>query len=133
MRMADASRLDSFAHDVAVALNRASPELQRRVAEFAADWAVAHTGLTHSALVASSAEDVAGLVAELDHHYFAVSEERDAGRSSTEEVVAAFGRARAASAVEFVRRGEPAEAIYEAAASVEDWSELRAELLARLG
>ena len=127
--MVNASRLDSFDHNVAVALNRASPELQRRVAEFAADWAVAHSGLTHSALVASSAEDVAAIVAELDHRYFAVSDERDAGRSSTEEVVAAFGRARAASAIEFVRRGEPAEAIYEAAVSVEDWSELRAALL----
>ena len=130
--MADASRLDSFAHDVAVALNRASPELQRRVAEFAADWAILHSGLTHSALVTDSANDIAALVAELDDRYFAVSAERDAGRSNTEDVVAAFGRARAASAVEFVRRGNPAEAIYEAAASVEDWSELRAALLARL-
>ncbi len=131
--MAVTSRLDSFARDVAVALHRAAPELQRRAAEFAADWAVARTGLAHPALGAGSAEDVAALVAELDDVYFAVSDGRDAGRCSTEDVVAAFGRARAASAVEFVRRGEPAEAIYEAAAAVEDWSELRAALLARLG
>jgi hypothetical protein len=126
-------RLDSFDRDVAAALQNASPELQRRVAEFAAEWAVAHTGLAHPALAKDSVADVAALVAELDDRYFTLSEERNEGRVSTDDVVAAFGLARAASAVEFFRRGEPAEAIYEAAASVEDWSELRAALVARLG
>jgi hypothetical protein len=94
---------------------------------------VARTGLTHPALVAGTADDAAAVAAELDERYFTVSEERDAGRASTEQVAAAFERARAASAVEFVRRGEPAEAVYEAAAAADDWSELRAGLLSLLG
>jgi hypothetical protein len=131
--MAVLSRLESFDRDLAGALLSASQDLQMRVAQFAADWAVAHTGLTHPALLASSVEDVAALVAELDDRYFTLSKERDEGRASSDDVVTAFGLARAASAVEFLRRGEAAEAVYEAAASVEDWSELRAALLVRLG
>ncbi len=127
------SRLDNFAREVAAALQKAPPDLQLRVSEFAANWAVARTGLAHSSLKAGSADDIAALVAELDEEYFALSEERDEERASTEEVVEAFGRARAANAVEFMRRGEPAEAIYEAAAAVEDWSELRAAVLSQLG
>ena len=131
--MAVVSRLESLDRDFAAAFHMASPELQRRVAEFAADWAVTQTGLAHPALVAGSAEEVAALVSELDGRYFTLSEERDEGQASTDDVVAAFGLARAANAVEFVRRGEHAETIYEAAASVEDWSELRDTLLAQLG
>lgn len=126
------SRLDTFAHEVAAALRTAAPALQLRVAEFAANWAVARTGLAHSSLKAGSPDDIAALVADLDEQYFALSEERDEGRAKTEEVVAAFGRARAATAVEFIRRGEPAETIYEAAAAVEDWSELRVAVLSQL-
>ena len=131
--MAGASRLDNFAGDVASALHNAPPDLQLRVAESAAEWAVPRVGLTHPSLAASSVDDVAALAAKLDDQYFALSEAREAGQASTEDVVAAFGQARAANAVEFVRRGEPAEAIYEAAAAAEDWSELRAAVLSRLG
>jgi hypothetical protein len=131
--MAGACRLDTFAPEVADALRRAPPDLQRRVAEFAANWAVARTGLTHPSLGAGSVDDMAALVAELDDRYFALSEEREAGRASTEDVVAAFGRARAANAVVFMRCGESAEAIYEAAAAAEDWSELRAAVLSQVG
>ena len=127
------SRLDTFAHEVAAALRKAPPDLQLRVSEFAADWAVARTGLSHPTLKAGSPDDIAALVADLDDQYFALSEERDEGRASTEDVVAAFGLARAANAVEFMRRREPAEAIYEAAATAEDWSELRIAVLSQLG
>jgi len=127
------SRLDTFAREVAASLQKAPPALQLRVSEFAANWAVARTGLAHPSLKAGSANDIAELVAELDEQYFALSEERDEERASTEEVVEAFGRARAANAVEFMRRGEPAEAIYEAATAAEDWSELRAAVLSQLG
>jgi len=65
----------------------------------------------------------------LDERYFALSE----ARASSEDVEAAFGQARAANAVEFVLRDEPADTIYEAAAAVEDWSELRASVLSLLG
>jgi hypothetical protein len=131
--MAGESRLDNFDRDVAVALSGAPPELRRRVAEFAADWAIARTGLAHPALAGGSVDSVAALVAELDDRYFALSAERDAGRASPEEVAAAFGRARAASAVEFMLREEPAEAVYEAAAAAEDWSGMRAEVMSLLG
>jgi len=89
--------------------------------------------LVHPALRTDSADDVAGLVTELDELYFALSVEQEAGRASLGEVDAAFGRARAANAVEFMLRAEPAEAIYEAAASTEDWSELRSSVLSLLG
>lgn len=130
--MTAVSRLNSFDADVAMALQNAAPEVQLRVAGFAAEWAVAHTGLAHPALATDTAASVAALVAELDDRYFTLSEEREEGRAGADDVVAAFGLARAASAVAFVRRGEPAEAIYEAAAAVEDWSTLRVAVLAQL-
>lgn len=129
----EASRLNSFARDVASALYAAPAVARQRAAEFAAAWAVARTGLTHPALSAGTADEAAALAAELDERYFTLAEERDAGRATTGQVVTAFERARAASAVEFARRGEPAEAVYEAAAASQDWSELRAELLSLLG
>jgi hypothetical protein len=129
----EASRLNSFDPDVAAALRGASAGDRQRAADFAAAWAVARTGLTHPAVTAGTADDAAALAAELDERYFASSEERDAGRADAGQVAAAFERARAASAVEFARRGEPAEAVYEAAAAAEDWSELQAGLLSILG
>ncbi len=128
----EASRLNTFARDVAAALQAATPDARQCAAEFAARWAIAHTELAHPAVAAGTADDAAALAAELDERYFALSEERDAGRATTEQVAAAFEQARAASAVEFARRGEPAEAVYEAAAAAQDWSELRAGLLSLL-
>ena len=128
----EASRLNTFARDVAAALQTASAADRQRAADLAASWAVGRTGLAHPAVAAGTADDAAALAAELDERYFALSEERDAARATTEQVAAAFEQARAASAVEFARRGEPAEAVYEAAAAAEDWSELRAGLLSLL-
>jgi hypothetical protein len=128
----EASRLNSFARDVAAALRAAPADARRRAAEFAAGWAMARTGLTHPALAAGTADEAAVIAADLYERYFALSEARDAGRATTEQVAAAFEQARAASAVEFARRGEPAEAVYEAAAAADDWSELRAGLLSLL-
>jgi len=133
LRSVEASRLNMFARDVASALRAAPADARQRAADLAAAWAVARTGLAHPAVAAGTADDVAALAAELDERYFALSEERDAGRASTEQVAAAFERARAASAVEFARSGEVAEAVYEAAAAAEDWSELRSRLLSLLG
>jgi len=129
----EASRLNTFARDVAIALRAASVNDRQRAADFAAMWAVTRTGLSHPAVAGGTADDAAALAAELDERYFTLSEERDTGRATSEQVAAAFGRARAASAVEFARRGEPAEAVYEAAAAADDWSELRAGLLSLLG
>jgi hypothetical protein len=124
--------LNTFARDVAAALLTASAADQRRAADFAAAWAITRTGVDHPAGAAGTSDDAAALAAELDERYFAMSEERDAGRATTEQVAAAFEQARAASAVEFARRSDPAEAVYEAAAAAEDWSELRAGLLSLL-
>jgi len=129
----EASRLNTFARDVASALRAAPADARQRAADFAAAWAVTRTGLTHPAMTAGTADDAAAVATELDERYFALYEERDACRATTEQVAAAFERARAAGAVEFARRGEAAEAVYEAAAAAEDWSELRAELLSLLG
>ncbi len=125
-------RLDSFAPDVAAALLADSPDLRVRAGRFAAEWAVATAGLRHPALAGGSSDRVAALVAELDVRYFGLSEARDAGQASDEDVVAAFGQARAADAVGATLRGEPADAIYEAAAAADDWSELRASVLSLL-
>lgn len=128
----EASRLNSFASDVAVALHSATAGARQRAAEFAAKWAVEQTGLSHPSLTAGTAKDAATVAAALDEQYFALSEQRETGGVTAEQVAVAFEQARAASAVEFVRRGEPVEAVYEAAAAVEDWSVLRAELLSLL-
>ena len=127
--MVASSRLDWFDRELASALTSASAELQRQAAETAASWAIARTGLVHPALFANSVESVSDLCAELNEQYFAMSEEREVGRASDDDVVAAFGRARAANAVEFMLRGEPGEAIYESAAATENWPELKASLL----
>jgi len=127
------SRLDTFARKVADALQKAPADLQLRVSEFAANWAVGRTGLVHPSLKDGLVDDIAALVAKLDEQYFVLSEERDEGRATTEQVVEAFGRARAANAVESMRRGDPGDAIYEAAASAEDWTELRDAVLSQLG
>jgi hypothetical protein len=132
LRGVEASRLNSFSRDVASALREAPADARQRAADYAAAWAVARTGLDHPVAATGTADDAAALTAELDERYFALSEERDAGRASTDQVAAAFEQARAASAVEFARRGDAAEALYEAAAAAEDWSELRAGLLSLL-
>ncbi len=125
------NRLDTFAPELAAALRVASPDRARRAAQAAAEWAVARTGLSHPALADGPVDPIAALAAELDERYFEASESANGGLATTDEVLAAFGRARAASAVEFLRRGELGEAIYEAAAAgeVSDWSELRGKLL----
>lgn len=127
------TRLDSFAPDVAAALLAAPPDLRVRAGRFAADWAVEVAGLRHPSLASGCRDRVAQLVAQLDEQYFAASEARDAGRAGDDEVVTAFGQARAADAVGATLRGEPADAIYEATAAAEDWSELRVSLLSLLG
>ena len=128
------SGLRTFAPDAAAALRAAPPDLVRRAAQAAAQWAVARTRLSHPALAGGAVDELAALVAELDERYFEVYEARDGGRATADDVVAAFGRARAASAVKFMHRGEPDEAIYEAAAAGElsDWPELRGQLLVLL-
>jgi hypothetical protein len=127
----DRSRLDSFAGDLARALRGASPELRHEAAKVAANWAINRTGIAHEALSSHSLDRVAALVVEWEDRYFAAYEAREAGRD-TIDVVAAFSQTRAASAVEFMLRGESDEAIYEAASAVDDWSELRVLLLSIL-
>jgi hypothetical protein len=50
---------------------------------------------------------------------------KEAGTVPAEEVEVAFSRARAASAVDFAARGEPAEAVYEAGIAADDWAGLQ--------
>jgi len=117
---------------MAEAFRLAPPDLRRRAADFAAEWALARSGLAHPVFANGSADQVAALVVELDERYFAVAESREVGQATTEGVVVTFSQARAANAVELLLRGELAEAIYEAAAAAEDWSELRASVLSLL-
>ncbi len=126
--MAEGSRLDAHP-DMAVALRRAAPGVQERAGRVAAEWAISRTGLSDPAVTAAlnggPLEPLAALAAELDVRYFSLSDACEEGKATADQVLAAFGLARAASAVEFVAHAPPAEAIYEAMAAADDCSELR--------
>ena len=93
LRGVEVARLNSFDPDLASALRAAPADARRRAGEFAAGWAVSRTGLAYPALAAGTADDAAAIAGELDERYFALSEERDAGRATAAQVVAAFGQA----------------------------------------
>jgi hypothetical protein len=103
-----------------------------------AQWAIRHNGLSQPALaearLGGPTEPIAGVVAELDNHYFELQEMLDGeGEGSKAEVLEAFRRARAANALKYAVRGEADEAIYEAAASTEDVRALRQVVMEALG
>jgi hypothetical protein len=113
------SRLHTIAPDLDATLAALPPEAARRAAWSAARWAVERVGLDHPAVAEALASlrlgAVAHLVEELDQRYHALSERHDESLVSEEAVMTAFRAARAAAAVEFAAKGEPIEAVYEAA------------------
>lgn len=122
-------RLATVCPDLDDGLSSASPDRSLQAGWAAAQWAIHQTGLSHPAISAAQiggpTDAIAALVSELDDKYFELQELCDAGECSKEEVLAAFGRARAANAIEFAVRGEAAEAVYEAAVCCDDVSGLR--------
>ena len=75
-------------------------------------------------LLSADGTDFGVLAQSFDESYFAQ------GENASVDGIDFFSRARAASAMDFARRGEPAEAIYEAISAVDDSSELR-EIVSR--
>jgi len=125
----DDSRLSTLCPDLDAAICSAPHDRRLQAAWAAAQWAIHHTGLSHPAISAANiggpTAAIAALVGELDDQYFELQELCDEGECSKEKVLAAFGRARAANALEFAVRGEAAEAVYEAAVCCDDVSDLR--------
>ncbi len=64
------------------------------------------------------------VVAELESQYLELQELLEKGIGAQQDVLTAFCRARAATALEFAIRGEPLEAVYEAGMAVGDWKKL---------
>ena len=119
--------------DLAAAIAKAPASRRQQAAWATARWAVGRVGLAHPAIAAALAGgqlgEVPAVAAELDELYLAANES-GAARSM---VLAAFGQARAASAVEFAARSEPAEAVYEAAIATDDVPGIRAIIASVLG
>ena len=118
-------------------LRCAPPDRRLAAGWAAAQWAIHQTGLLHplisGAKIGGPTGEIAALVAELDDRYLNLQELCDGGECTKEEVLAAFRRARAVNALEFAVRGEPAEAVYEAAVCCDDVSELRRVVAVALG
>ena len=103
-----------------------------------AQWAIRHNNLSHPALAGATlgvpSEPIAAVVEALDNHYFELQELlEEEGEGSRADVLAAFRRALAATALEFGVRGEAEEAVYEALGSTEDVPAVRQVVMGSLG
>jgi len=137
------SALDSVAPDIAKAIASADGTVCRRVAVRAAEFALDRSGLQDPRAVdglnairdgrvgpTPERSAVEALAASLDERQLDIQDLVDAGAAMQAEYVAAFTRARAASAIFFAgeldSRNAALEAVYEASAVVDDVDELRA-------
>jgi hypothetical protein len=127
------SRLHTLDADLAAVIATSPPSHRQNAAWAAARWAVSRVGLAHPAITAALADgqlgELSAVAAELDELYLAADE----SEAAPSTVLAAFGRARAASAVEFAARGETEEAVYEAAIATADLPGTRAVIASVLG
>jgi hypothetical protein len=129
------SRLSLIWPDIDSALGSATTERRGKAAMVAAKWAIQQSGLSHPLLTDGDVEpstDLTDIVAELDDRYFELQEMFEDGRCPQSEVLAAFSRACAADSLDSAIRGETADAIYEAAMSSDDNTELRTIVLSAL-
>jgi hypothetical protein len=112
----------------------AAPAADRRQAGLAvARWAAERAGLPDAAADPPGAGPATGrLAAALDDRYFDLQRAAAAEQLPEAEALAAFARARAASAAEFALAGEAAEAAYEALAVADDPAAVRAVVAAAL-
>jgi hypothetical protein len=118
------SRLGSIAPEIEVILASASESLRVRAAFSVARRAIESAGVNHptinAALNGDCHNELQAIVAAFDNEYFTLQEQQEAGACSKETVLAAFSRARAASAVAYACNKKPAEAIYEALGATDD-------------
>lgn len=134
------ARLDSIAPDIARAIGAVSDSVQQTAALAAARLAVEKTGIKDlavmKALTGAQTSSLEEVVVVLDSEYFRLQEIADGGNEWQAEVLAAFSRARAASAVNFVVSRNPVEAIYESIVAIGDAQEIRllfAEIVGKQG
>jgi len=122
-------KLSPVCPDLDDVMSSASSEGRIRAGWIAAQWAISHVGLSHPAISAAriggSTDAIKSLVSELDDLYLDLQESVDAGKSTREEMMTAFRRARAANAIEFAVRGDAYDAVYEAGFCADDVSGLR--------
>jgi hypothetical protein len=130
-------RLETLAPELVRQLTNASPTRQRATAIVAAEFALERTGLRSRVIdesrrslqavgQVSAAERTAleQLRANLDSEYFQLQEAAERREAGSEEYLRKFAQARAVSALLFASMTNPfeasAEAIYEAAAALDD-------------
>jgi KaiC/GvpD/RAD55 family RecA-like ATPase len=139
------NRLESLAPDVAERLRQASPDKQRAAALAACQFAIAKADVRHAGiedacnglrkgdgLSTAQLSEIESLAASLDNEYFDLQEAAEEGRANTEDYLRKFAQARAVSALLFASKSDSleasTEAVYEAAAAVEDKERLFATI-----
>lgn len=131
------SRLVAKDRNLGELLPIASLSIQNKAGWIAAEWAVTASGLSHPTVAKAApgtpADSMEELAEELDTAYFELQDALASGRCTQGEKLAAFYRARAASAMAFAMRGKNADAIYEAMHATNDAEPLKQLLLAVLG
>lgn len=131
------SRLEVLSAELEVMLHEAPEARQRAAALEACEFAITQAQLKHQ-LIDKAMEDLRyghtipsneraalqALATQLDDEYLDLQDEFEKGRASESDYMRAFGQARAASAVSSAISDQAfeaaAEAIYEAAATVDD-------------
>ncbi len=136
------TRLSSLSSQLAERLRQSTPVKQRAAATAAIRFALRNASSKHAAIEdALSAVELgrtlsdpqrlvlSALVAALDEDYFRLHVAAEEGGTSADDYLRAFAKARAANAVLHAGGVDPLEAssqaIYEAAATTDDWSELQ--------
>jgi hypothetical protein len=129
------SRLSTVDPELDALLQAAEVSLQRNAAWLAAQAAVLQTQLgadrRYLAIEPQTTQQLNALVRELDNEYLDLQDLVEAGKATEPQMLSAFGKARAASAVLFATAGEFSEAVYEAISSSDEPSTI--SLIARKG
>jgi hypothetical protein len=119
------SRLSTVAADIDQALARVSETVALQSAEEAAHFALEVVGVRDTS--SKSSTELEAMASAYDSEYFATQQSSESGR--TVDQLTPFAKARALSALAFAKRGQPAEAIYEAIIATDDAPKLRELLL----
>jgi hypothetical protein len=129
------SRLSTVDPELDALLQATEISLRKNAAWLAAHAAVLHSQLgvdrRYLAIESQTTDQLDALAQELDNEYFRLQELVNAGKATEQQMLSAFGKARAANAVLFATTGKFTEALYEAISSSDDPSTI--SLIARRG
>ena len=143
------TRLETLSSDLAAKVQRASAAKQRAAALAACDFAITHAKVEHplvkqtlqkvraeGILTPEERAELDALTEQLDEEYFALQEAAEDGGATIADYTRVFGQARAVAALACAG-GDDAfqaatEAIYEAAATVDEKEELIDRILSEL-